>query len=111
MPPSGYPREDAETISRFLRSCAEALVAECQALGQRVDLGLQREIDGIDSVLQMYHKEGFALHTLMLTREFYVRCAYSHPANEVEFWDRVDQVLFESVEEIVSVHVLPLSER
>lgn len=105
MPPSGYPRKDAETLAAFLSACATALEAECNSDFRALGAGLDREIAAIDSVLERYSGEPFALSTLRLTRVFYVEVRKLEPASPAEYQAAVRQVLEDCVKQIVGVHV------
>jgi hypothetical protein len=105
MPPSGYPRRDAQTIAHFLSSCVDALEAENATSGRAPTESLKREIAGIDSVLAQHAEEPFALHTLWLTRAFYARVLSYEPRSSSELRKIVPEVLEEVMAEITSVHV------
>ena len=105
MPPSGYPRRDAQTIAFFLSSCIDALEAERAMLEESPVEALSREIGGIDSVLSKYSEELFALHTLFLTRAFYARVRDYNPHSVSDLRNAASRVLDQVVSEIGGVHV------
>lgn len=105
MPPSGYSQQDVQKITAFLRACADALEAEGVALAQGPSDALNREIAGIDSILERHAREPFALHTLGLTRAFYARILSHDPRSFAEFRVLIPRVVEEINSEIASVHV------
>jgi hypothetical protein len=98
-------------VASFLSSCVGALEAERTMSRETPVEALSREIAGIDSVLSKYSNDLFALHTLLLTKAFYMRIREYNPLSATDVRDAVPLIVDQVISEISSVHVEEVAQR
>lgn len=105
MPPSGYSNDQSSSISRFLRSCSEALEFEGTEKGLRPVEALRDECLDIDRALEAQSYDALVQSVLALTRAFYLDIASQNPSSYSEFRAAVHESVRKAESEILAVHL------
>jgi hypothetical protein len=105
MPPSGFSRDQSSGIESFLRSCAEALEAEADALNQDYRSALTRECESIQVALPDYGEQPIACAVLTLTMRFYETVLRYGAGDQRMYWSSVERALTDAERQVLGVHV------
>lgn len=105
MPPSGYSHRQAETLTAFLESCAEALEAEATDRREPIAAALSREVSDIAGYEGGPTVSGAQSSVLRFTRDFYERLAAREDISEATLTAGVDDVLSEIRREILEIKI------
>ena len=104
MPPSGYNKNQAESLSDFLLSCVDALVQENRGL-REPHTAIKREIDSINRDLRRETRPEFERFLLGLTKSFYEALLPDCPRELDILPHHAEQRMEEFRSRILSIHV------
>ena len=105
MPPSGYTPKQAEALTAFLESCAEALEAEAADRQEPIAAALRREVNDIAGYEAGPNVSGAQSSVLLFTKDFYERLAAREKISGDTLTEGVDDVLGEIRREILEIKI------
>jgi hypothetical protein len=104
MPPSGYNRNQAESMTDFLRSCVAALISENRGI-RTAPAAIQREVSSISRDLEIAHRAPFEVGLLKATKAFYEELLVGCPADLEDLTVHADECLAGLRARILEIHV------
>ncbi len=105
MPPSGYSQQQAELVSRFLESCADALKCETLAAGHTMLDALRAECNDIRAQLANGSEDAYGKAVLQLTLVFYEGVAECSPADAEQYEASVQAAVRDVREAVLGIHI------
>jgi len=107
MPPSGYKKEQSDSVIRFLSSVSDDLKTEGTEKGMTPREALDNEISNIDTIVKsdIAPNESIAAATLDLTRNFYLKILKENPGDWDQYVEIRDKLVVDARKEILDIHV------